>query len=303
MPEPPLQLGDIDPLSEGSVGLAVLGFPIHHSISPQLHRAALKEMARVDPRFSKWRYDKVELAVERLPEALPQLADLGYRGLNLTIPHKVEVLPLLDQIEEGAAKMGAVNTLFWENGSWKGYNSDGVGFSRALQIAFSRSLQDFEILIIGAGGAARAAVAQALSEGCAKIGLLNRSATRAQDLVHVIEENHFSNLPKILSAAEVPSFFGHGSNPLLVNATSLGLKASDPSPLSLCGLPDNTCVYDMIYNPAQTALLQEAKSAGFRAANGLGMLVGQAARSLEIWSEVDVPISAMEKAASVAFLD
>jgi len=298
MPELPLQLGGIAPLPVGSVGLAVLGFPIHHSISPQLHRAALEEMARVDPRFSLWRYDKVELAVESLPEALPQLAKLGYRGLNLTIPHKVEVLPLLDQIDEGAARMGAVNTLSWENGSWKGYNSDGVGFSRAVQIAFSRSLKDFEVLILGAGGAARAAVAQALSEGCAKIGLLNRSAARAQDLVRVLEENQFSNLPKILSAAEVPAFFGNDSHPLLVNATSLGLKKSDPVPLSLSGLPDNTCVYDMIYNPAQTALLKEAKSVGFRAVNGLGMLVGQAARSLEIWSGVDVPISSMERAAS-----
>ena len=298
MPELPLQLGGIAPLPVGSVGLAVLGFPIHHSISPQLHRAALEEMAQVDPRFSLWRYDKVELAVESLPEALPQLAKLGYRGLNLTIPHKVEVLPLLDQIDEGAARMGAVNTLSWENESWKGYNSDGVGFSRAVQIAFSRSLKDFEVLILGAGGAARAAVAQALSEGCAKIGLLNRSAARAQDLVRVLEENQFSNLPKIVSAAEVPAFFGNDSHPLLVNATSLGLKKSDPVPLSLSGLPDNTCVYDMIYNPAQTALLKEAKSVGFRAVNGLGMLVGQAARSLEIWSGVDVPISSMERAAS-----
>jgi len=301
MPEPPLQLRDIGPLSVGSVGLAVLGFPIQHSISPQLHRAALEEMARLDPRFSEWRYDKIELAVERLPEALPQLADLGYRGLNLTIPHKVEVLPLLEQIDEEAAKMGAVNTLSWENGSWKGYNSDGAGFSRALQIAFSRSLGDFEVLILGAGGAARAAVAQALLEGCAKIGLLNRSAARAQELVRALEGNQFANLPEIVSAAEVPVFFAHASHPLLVNATSLGLKESDPSPLSLSGLPDNTSVYDMIYNPAQTALLREARAAGFQRANGLGMLVGQAARSLEIWSGVDVPISAMERAAEAAF--
>jgi len=300
MPEPPLQLGHICPLSVGSVGLAVLGSPIKHSISPQLHQSALDEMAGVDQRFSQWRYDKVEVAVERLPEALTQLAELGYRGLNLTIPHKVEVLPLLDQVDEEAAKIGAVNTLSWENESWKGYNTDGVGFSRALKIAFSRSLADFEILILGAGGAARAAVAQALFEGCPKIGLLNRSTKRAEELVRVLQENQFSNPPEILSAAEVQAFLGNASHPLIINATSLGLKESDPSPLSLSGLPDNTCVYDMIYNPAQTTLLREARAASFAASNGLGMLVGQAARSLEIWSGAHVPISAMERAAKVA---
>jgi len=297
----PLFLDELVPLPKDSVGLAVLGCPIKHSISPQLHQSALSDMAETDAKFSNWRYDKIEVPVERLQSALVSLAELGYRGLNLTIPHKVEVLPMIEQIDEGAALIGAVNTLSWENECWKGYNTDGVGFERAVKEAFSVDLSEFEVLVLGAGGASRAAIVQALSMGSPKVGLINRSVERAKDLANILKDKGFSQLPEIITEEQVDSFFDSSQKLLVVNATSLGLSPADPAPVSLPKTRKNIFVYDMIYNPPQTSLLEEAKSLGLPHANGLGMLVGQAAKSLEIWSGANVPISAMEGAAMKLF--
>ena len=165
--------------SPDEVGLAVLGFPVRHSISPHLHGAALKVLAGKEPKFNHWNYRKIEVAPQDLSSALPKLAQLGYRGLNLTIPHKVDVLPLLSSIDDRAAVLGAVNTLSWEEGGWKGYNTDGDGLSWAIKQAFHRQIDEFDILVLGAGGAARAAVAQCLFEGCKNLALFNRSVDRA----------------------------------------------------------------------------------------------------------------------------
>ena len=297
----PLFLDELVPLPKDSVGLAVLGCPIKHSISPQLHQSALSDMAESDAKFSNWRYEKIEVPVERLQSALVSLAELGYRGLNLTIPHKVEVLPMIEQIDEGAALIGAVNTLNWENECWKGYNTDGVGLERAVKKAFSVDLSECEVLVLGAGGASRAAIVQALSMGSPKVGLINRSVERAKDLVNILKDKGFSQLPEIITEEQVDSFFDSSQKLLVVNATSLGLSPADPAPVSLPKTRKNIFVYDMIYNPPQTSLLEEAKSLGLPHANGLGMLVGQAAKSLEIWSGANVPISAMEEAAMKLF--
>ena len=134
MLEEPLSLNQLPNFYNNEVGLAVLGYPIKHSISPELHAAALKELSEKEPIFRKWKYQKIEVLPNRLAEALPLLSDSGYRGLNLTIPHKVEVLPLLDCIDDQAKVMGAVNTLSWENQGWKGYNTDGArSFGRYIQ--------------------------------------------------------------------------------------------------------------------------------------------------------------------------
>jgi len=297
----PLFLDELVPLPENSVGLAVLGCPIKHSISPQLHQSALSDMAETDAKFSNWRYDKIEVPIARLQSALVSLAELGYRGLNLTIPHKVEVLPMIEQIDEGAALIGAVNTLNWENECWKGYNTDGVGLERAVKKAFSVDLSECEVLVLGAGGASRAAIVQALSMGSSKVGLMNRSVERAEELVNILKDKGFSQLPEIITEEQVDAFFDSSQKLLVVNATSLGLSPADPAPLSLPKNRKNIFVYDMIYNPPQTPLLEEANSLGLPHVNGLGMLVGQAAKSLEIWSVTNVPISSMEEAAMKLF--
>ena len=292
-------LDDLPKLQPDQVGLAVLGHPIKHSMSPEIHTAALKVLADSSREFSRWNYHKIEVEPASLAKALPILADHGYRGLNLTIPHKVDVLPHLSLMDEQARIMGAVNTLSWENGAWKGYNTDGIGLSKAIEDAFTISLKEFQVIVLGAGGAARAAVAQCIFEGCEKVAIYNRSIDRAQLLSSALKENELNQEVLLLESFLNP-FAGSKEPVLIINATSLGLKSEDPSPVDLTQVDGNFYVYDMVYNPAVTRLMTEAKKKSYPVANGLGMLVGQAARSLEIWSGREVSIEAMSEAARAA---
>jgi len=296
MPEQPLHLDQLVPIPPSKVGLAVLGDPIIHSISPQMHNAALSELSLHHGRFAHWKYDKIEVSPQRLSEALPRLADFGYRGLNLTIPHKVDVLPLLQQTDPQAALMGAVNTLSWEDGNWKGYNTDGIGLSRAVKEAFGRGLNEYRVMVLGAGGASRAAVAQCLLEGCEHLAIYNRSMGRAQKLIESLNEHGLARELQLLSQPCNP-FGVRESNILIINATSVGLCLEDPSPLNLSIFPPGTCVYDMVYNPPKTRLLKQARDLNLSYSNGLGMLIGQAVRSLEIWTGENVSADAMAEAA------
>ncbi len=292
-------LDQLSLLPPHEVGLAVLGNPIKHSVSPQIHNAALKVLAGMDSKFNHWNYRKIEVSSSVLPEALPRLAKLGFRGINLTIPHKVEVLPLLSSIDEQAKIMGAVNTLNFEKDGWKGYNTDGIGLARAIKKDFDRALKDFNVLILGAGGAARAATAQCVFDGCKQIAIFNRSINRANELRQAIRKNGIDQEISVLESLSDP-FCGSDLPILVINATSLGLSAEDPSPINLSLLRGDIYVYDMIYNPSVTQLLIEAEKMGYRFSNGLGMLVGQAARSLEIWSGKEVCTESMNRAAVLA---
>ena len=286
MPELPLQLGDLGSFSfqEGEVGLAVLGDPIAHSISPQLHNAALRELSAKDESFKRWRYDKIEVSAGQLADALPRLAELGYRGINLTIPHKVEVLPLLKSVDEEALAMGAVNTLVWDENGWSGRNTDGYGLEQGVHEDLGVRLEDSSILILGAGGVARAATAQCLIRGCETVWLGNRSLDRLDGVTEALGNVFESHRIRTFALSELPPEIEGLENLLVINATSLGLRENDPSPLAMDGLSSNTKVYDMIYNPPETALIREGVKAGMAAGNGLSMLVHQAAKALEIWT-------------------
>ena len=288
MPELPLQLGDLRAFPPEKIGLAVLGYPISHSISPSLHNSALRKLSESDERFVNWRYDKIEVQTSELPDALPRLAELGYRGINLTIPHKVEVLPLIDWIDAEAEAMGAVNTLAWDGTGWKGYNTDGYGLENAVSEVLNASLRDSSILILGAGGAARAAAARCLLSGCECVWVANRSANRLKEMSDALSEEFGQDRLRPFVLSEIPKELVDLQNLLIINATSLGLAEKDPSPMSLSALSSSAKVYDMIYNPPETALLKEARMFGMSGANGLSMLVHQAARSLEIWTNEQV---------------
>lgn len=286
MPELPLQLWNLDPFSYGEedVGLAVLGDPIAHSISPELHNAALRELSESDERFANWRYDKIEVSARQLADALPRLAELGYRGINLTIPHKVEVLPLLKSVDEEALAMGAVNTLVWDENGWLGRNTDGYGLEQGVHEDLGVRLEDSSILILGAGGAARAATAQCLLRGCETVWLGNRSLDRLAGVTEALGNVFESHRIRTFALSKLPSEIENLEDLLVINATSLGLRENDPSPLALNGLSSKTKVYDMIYNPPETALMKEGLEAGMATGNGLSMLVHQAAKALEIWT-------------------
>jgi shikimate dehydrogenase len=300
MLDAPLLIDEVVPLTDGQVGLAVLGSPIKHSISPQLHNAAIGELASRNPSFSNWVYHKIEVDAKNLGSALPHLAKCGYRGLNLTIPHKVEIFSIIDSIDNEAQNIGAVNTL-WNNGSeWQGFNSDGYGLERALMGKLHISLSTANILILGAGGAARAAAAQALSRGCKTIWIGNRSSTRLNQMIKALADSFNIDCIVPFEISDIPGAVFEQESLVIINATSLGLNDGDLSPIILEDFPSSTKVYDMIYNPPETPLLKESRSMGMQSENGLSMLVYQAVRSLEIWTKEKVSAETMFSAARLA---
>ncbi|MCF3651239.1 shikimate dehydrogenase [Synoicihabitans lomoniglobus] len=288
--EPVLTLADLDTWSFKGTALAVLGHPIKHSISPPMHNAALAEMANSDDRFTTWRYFRFDVPPADLSLALDRLHAAGFHGLNLTVPHKVLAFDTIAQVDPTAQPIGAVNTLQRTAAGWHGYNTDGYGLATAVQETLGIQLFDTPIVLLGAGGAARGAAVECLAQGCASLHIVNRTTANREALL--------SQLAPL--AGGIPLQGEIPAEALVINATSAGLKPDDPLPVDLTTLPRPVGVFDMIYNPAETPLLTAAKTHAIPTANGLAMLVHQGARSLEIWSNVAVPVEAMHAAVTAA---
>jgi len=274
------------------IELGVVGWPVRHSLSPPMHAAALAVLTERDPQFSNWFYRAYELRPEELKDAFECFHEKGFRGVNLTVPHKIEVLPLLDEIDPVAERMGAVNTVVFDNGKSHGFNSDGYGLEKAVEESFGRDLRGRDVLILGAGGASRAAAAQCVESGARSLVIANRSLEKAERIAEIVGDGNSSVAAAPIGDAphRVPA------GTLVINATSLGLKKSDPAPVSVQDLPEHCSIFDMIYNPAETALLREGVSRGYPTANGLAMLVHQGVRSLEIWTGQPVDPEPMRSA-------
>jgi shikimate dehydrogenase len=258
--------------------LAVLGHPIGHSLSPRMHNAALAALARTDPRFADWRYFRFDIDPADLGRALPLFHACGFHGLNLTVPHKVIAVPLLRGIDPAAKAAGATNTLVRQADGWHGYNTDGYGLASALRETLGAGLRGAHVLLLGAGGAARGAAVECLQAGCASLSIANRTPQNLTGLLHELAPV----APGVPRAAFNAERLQAGT--IVVNATSSGLKPDDSAPLDLALLPKPAAVFDMIYNPPETALLRQARALGIPAANGLAMLVHQGARALEHWT-------------------
>jgi len=282
-------LSDLRAWKRSAPSFAVLGKPIAHSLSPKMHNAVFSKLGEKkfgDGKLGDCAYFRFEIAPEELAEALPIFAEKNFLGLNLTIPHKVSVLPLLKKISDDATRTGAANTLsLAKNGKdWNGENTDGKGFSLAVKSQLGRELSGANIVLLGAGGAARAIATTALSENCASLTVANRSRERAETLVEDLRKNFPS--AKIFVRGE---FLPEEKNPLpqnalVVNATPLGLKPNDPSPIPTKFLSAGTGVFDTTYGATESALVGEARRAGVPAENGLSMLVAQGALAFEIWT-------------------
>lgn len=279
---PVLTLDDLRHWEHGDGALAVLGKPIAHSLSPEMQNAALRVLAARAPQFASWRYFRFEIDPADLPEALVRFHERRFRGLNLTVPHKVQAFPLVAAVDPAARPIAAVNTLRWEPAGWAGFNTDGYGLAQAIREKLGRGLAGENILLLGAGGAARAAAAECLERGCAALTIANRSPARIEELraalgpvARQIPFHAFD--PR---AAPGP----HLDHAVVINATSVGLHPADGSPLDLATIPKPAGVFDMIYNPPETPLLRQARERGLPRANGLAMLVHQGARALEIWT-------------------
>lgn len=294
----PLTLGDLETWDHGGTALAVLGHPIKHSLSPVMHNAALGMLARDDRRFTAWRYFRFDVPPADLPRALVTLHDRGFHGLNLTVPHKVLALAEVAEIDAAARPVGAVNTLRRTPHGWKGFNTDGYGLAAAVQENFDRDLAGAKVLLLGAGGAARGAAVECLQRRCAELWIANRTAANLAGLLEALKPLAGAIPVRGFAPAQPPEDLPPGL--LVINATSSGLRETDAPPIELARLPRPAAVFDMIYNPPLTPLLQAARALGLAHANGRSMLVHQGAKSLEIWSGAPAARTAPAMAAALA---
>ncbi|MEM0896079.1 MAG: shikimate dehydrogenase [Verrucomicrobiota bacterium] len=275
--------------------VAVFGDPVAHSLSPQLHNPAL-EAAGIDAQ-----YIRIHLPVEDLKRGLDLTRELGFIGVNCTIPHKFEALKAVDEVDDLARRLGAVNTVVFEDGQALGFNSDGPGLVRALREEFSVDLHDLRVLIFGAGGGAgRAAAVQCAVEDCERLVLVNRTHEKAEALRLELAPAFESD--RLLAQAERLEAIPWETEPLaeslqtidlIINATSVGMKRTDQEFLPHHLVEPSHLVYDMIYSPPRTKLLQAAENEGARTANGLSMLLHQGAISFEHWFNREAPLEAM----------
>ncbi|MEN9635852.1 MAG: shikimate dehydrogenase [Verrucomicrobiota bacterium] len=286
----PLTLRELTDWSYAGPTLAVLGHPIKHSISPAMHNAALADLARENARFADWRYFRFEVHPDDLPRALELLHTKQFHGVNLTVPHKMLAFDVIAEIDAGARPVGAVNTLLRTDQGWRGFNTDGYGLASALKESLGLALTDRPIVLLGAGGAARGAAVECLQQGCRSLAIANRTPANLHSLLLA--------LAPLAHGIDVRGFDPTAPPPdlpagcLVINATSAGLRETDPLPIDLSRLPQPAAVFDMIYNPAATPLLRAAAARRLPCANGLAMLVHQGAKALEIWSGIPAPRTA-----------
>lgn len=271
--------------------LAVLGYPVAHSRSPQMHNPALEAAGLPGS------YVRIEVRPEEFSEAMTVLPQLGFLGANVTIPHKAVAFAAVSSMSEVARRCGAVNTLAFTPDGIAGHNTDAPGLKRALHEAFGIELADLRILILGAGGGAgQAAAVQCAMDGCQRLVLVNRTLAKAERLMAELGEL----LPGegrllALSTDEGPLARELAEVDLIINASSVGMKESDPELVPPYLWKPEHLVYDMIYAPPRTRLLQEAEAAGARTANGLGMLLWQGALAFEYWFRQAAPVEAMRR--------
>ncbi len=247
-----------------------------------MHNAALAAAATADARFADWRYFRFEVHPDDLPRALEQLHAKQFRGVNLTVPHKVIAFDRVARVDAAAQPIGAVNTLRWSPAGWEGFNTDGYGLAAAVRETLGLTLGGTHVVLLGAGGAARGAAVECLQQRCASLWIANRTAENLEKLLAIVRPLARGIALHGFAPEKIPAEIPAGA--LVINATSSGLRAEEPAPLALAALPRPAAVYDMIYNPPQTRLLRDAAALGLPHANGLSMLVHQGAKALEIWS-------------------
>jgi shikimate dehydrogenase len=285
---------DIDP----PIRLGVFGDPVAHSLSPEMQNAALRG-GEINAQYARFHIRSNELR-----SALRFLRNLDLVGVNLTVPHKIAGFGQIDEADESASRVGAVNTIRVVDKRLVGSNTDGEGFLRAVRSEFSVDLRDLRVLIIGAGGGTGRAIAwQCALENCERLVLVNRTLEKANALAERLR-SLFMEARVLGPAARLEAVAWEESVvrmqladiDLIVNATPLGMNPSDPAPIPGRLIAPHHMVFDCVYGPSKTALLRAAEQAGARSADGISMLVHQGALSFSIWFDRDPPIDAMRKA-------
>jgi shikimate dehydrogenase len=269
--------------------LAVIGHPVAHSASPQMHQPAL-DAAGIDAR-----YIRLDIEPGQVGEAFARMRALGFIGCNVTVPHKLEAMAHCE-VHPDAVALGAVNTVRFDRDATRGFNTDGPGFARAIEDDFKVPFASLKVAIIGAGGGAGQAIAtQGCLSGIRKLVVVNRTAEKLGPLVDKLRR--ISPLTEISAITfDDPALVTQClACDLLVNTTSVGLKADDPPILPAACLKADHLVYDTIYKPPATALLAMASQHGCRTANGLSMLIHQGALAFQHWFPGSDPLAVMTR--------
>ncbi|MFC5532060.1 shikimate dehydrogenase [Cohnella yongneupensis] len=269
----------------------VIGDPIRHSKSPVMLNRAFQE------RGINGAYAAFHVVPDKLGEAIAGVRALGFRGLNVTIPHKIEVMSFLDEIHPGAKAVGAVNTIVNEGGRLVGYNTDGIGYVRSLKEEAEPNLAGRTIVVLGAGGASRGILWALAQEKPAKLMLANRTEEKARELADAFASEFevtpvaWGDLRQACQEADV-----------VINTTSVGMSPNvDAVPIDPTWLKPGAVASDLIYNPLKTKFLQQAEAHGCRAHGGLGMFIYQGAYAFEYWTGQPAPVDVMRKAVMASF--
>jgi len=262
---------------------AVIGDPIDHSLSPNIHNAAFRHL-KLDHTYIAYKIPAGELSA-----GIEALKAIKIAGFNVTIPHKIEMMKFLDEMDTTCKIIGAVNTVLNEDGKLKGYNTDMIGFLDPIKKK-NLTIKDSQVLLLGAGGAARAIVTAMVKEKAGKITIVNRTLENANKLAEFAKK--IGGNVDTVSIQEANKLITDYK--FIINSTSIGMR-NEPSPISTENISKNSIVYDLVYQPINTDLIKKSKENGATIIYGYQMLLSQAACSFEIWHKMEAPYDVMKK--------
>jgi len=266
----------------------VIGWPIKHSLSPAMHNAAFRALG-IDAKYKLF-----EVRPEGLEDFI--LAKKDAAGFNVTVPHKEKCMALLDSIDPLAASIGAVNTIVIKSGKLTGYNTDSLGFIAVLEKNLEFDVKGKSVFVLGSGGASRAVSFSLAAAGAKKIILTDLFLDKVKSLAENVRKFYPGCKVNILEPKKIYREADLSGIDLLVNATPVGLKESDPVLFDKGVFRKGLAVYDLVYNPEKTKLVKLAEDSGLKASGGLGMLLYQGAESFRLWTGRKAPVEAMRKA-------
>lgn len=270
--------------------VGIFGDPVSHSLSPLMHNAAYTAMG-LDLCYVPLRVTPIDLTA-----AVAGIRSMHFLGVNVTVPHKVSIVPLLDHVDPNAARVGAVNTIVNENGALVGYNTDGAGFIQALEEAVRIDYQGLQVLVFGAGGAARAISLALAEKGVSVLNIINRDKGRAEGLRATLLEAFPDMSIEIRGLNEEYSALVETSK-LVINATSVGMEGRlKGTSFTVDRLSKDHIVCDVVYTTGETPLLIAASENGATTLGGLGMLLHQGAEAIRLWSGQEPPLHVMRRA-------
>ncbi|MFH0731384.1 MAG: shikimate dehydrogenase [Candidatus Omnitrophota bacterium] len=266
----------------------VIGYPLGHTLSPYMHNDAFSKLK------IKAIYLPLSVEPKNLKSAINTLKTAGICGFNVTIPFKTSCMRYLDRIDKLVSMIGAVNTVVLKKNKLSGYNTDAAGFIKSLKADLGFSPKGKSVFVLGAGGAARAVCFALAKEGAREIFIVDVIKSKAVSLARNIRKNFPKCLIEVVTTSQSHNVTSRAD--LIVNATPLGMKKTDPLPINPKLLRKGLAVYDLVYNPSPTKLVKAAKAKGVNAANGLGMLLYQGAEAFKLWTRRKAPVEVMKQA-------